>query len=101
MAAYLADTSAWGIARRKAAPPELAKSFADLLAKGEIAICEPVQWELLHSSNNAADFASRREDLAALDLVPFDDADWKRALDICQVSPRRAGRFTAPRRCRT
>ena len=82
MVAYLADTSAWGIARRKTSPPELAKSFADLLSAGRIAICGPVQWELLHSSNNAADFASRREELDALDLVPFANADWKRALDI-------------------
>jgi len=82
MAAYLADTSAWGIARRKTSPPELAKSFADLLSGGEIAICGPVQWELLHSSNNAVDFASRREELDAFDMVPFANADWKRALDI-------------------
>ena len=82
MPTYLADTSAWLLAQRRDAPLELRKSFAELVSSGEIALCGPVQWELLHSSNNAAEFESRREDLDAIDMAPFANADWKRALDI-------------------
>jgi predicted nucleic acid-binding protein len=82
MPTYLADTSAWLLGQRRNAPSGLRKSFADLVAAGEIALCGPVQWELLHSSNNAAEFESRREDLDAFDMVPIANADWQRALDI-------------------
>lgn len=82
MPTYLADTSAWLLAQRRDASSELRKSFADSVSSGEIALCGPVQWELLHSSNNAAEFESRREDLDAFDMVPFAHADWKRAFDI-------------------
>ncbi len=91
MAAFLPDTSAWGVARRKGAPEELRRSFAGLLTAGEIATCGPVMWELLHSSRNAAQFKALREDLAALDQAPFSNADWERALDICQELAERGG----------
>jgi hypothetical protein len=82
MANFLADTSAWVAARRSDAPPELRRSFAILVRAGRIAICGPVQWELLHSSRNAAEYATWRTDFSVLDQVPFANADWKRALDI-------------------
>jgi predicted nucleic acid-binding protein len=83
MATYLADTSAWANARRKNAPPTLFESFGEMLSSGDVATCGPVMWELLHSSNNAAEFRERREDLESLDQAPFANTDWKRALDIC------------------
>jgi predicted nucleic acid-binding protein len=79
---FLADTSAWLLAKRRDAPPELRASFGNLLSSGEVAICGPVQWELLHSSDNAAEYETRRTELTALDQAPFANADWGRALDI-------------------
>jgi predicted nucleic acid-binding protein len=91
VATYLADTSAWGIARRKGAPIELRRFFSGLVAGGEVAICGPVQWELLHSTGNGAAFKALREDLGGLDQAPFGAADWRRALDICQVLAEKGG----------
>ena len=82
MTTFLADTSAWLLAKRRDAPPELRASFVDLLSSDGIAICGPVQWELLHSSNNAAEYEIRRTELTSLAQVPFANADWERALDI-------------------
>jgi predicted nucleic acid-binding protein len=48
-------------------------------------------WEILHSSRNAAEYKSLREDLAALDQAPFANADWERALDICHELAKRGG----------
>lgn len=84
MARYLADTSAWAVAQRRNAAPELRETFGRLLVGGEIATCGPVKWELLHSTNNAAEFRARRDDLEALDQAALDEADWRRALDVCQ-----------------
>jgi predicted nucleic acid-binding protein len=91
VATYLADTSAWGIARRKGAPTEVRRFFSGLIAAGEIAICGPVQWELLRSASNGTAFKALREDLEALDQAPFGTEDWGRALDICQALAERGG----------
>lgn len=91
MTAYLADTSAWMLSRRKDAPDTLRKSFAGLITAGRLAICGPVRWELLHNARNGAEYKALREDLAALEQTPFDDADWERALDICQALAEKGG----------
>jgi len=91
VATYLADTSAWGIARRKGAPVELRRFFSGLVAAGEVAICGPVQWELLHSAGNGTAFTALREDLGSLDQAPFGAEDWGRALDICQALAEKGG----------
>jgi predicted nucleic acid-binding protein len=90
-ALYLADTSAWLLAQRRDAPTELRRGFAERLSRAEIAICGPVEWELLHSTNNAAEYKSLRENLAALDRVSFAGADWERALDVGEALARRGG----------
>jgi predicted nucleic acid-binding protein len=91
VAAYLADTSAWLLSRRRDAPDPLRKSFAGLITAGRIAIAGPVRWELLHNARNGTEYRALREDLAALDRAPFDDADWERALDICQGLAEKGG----------
>lgn len=48
-------------------------------------------WELLHSTKNAEEFRARREDLEHLDQAPIDDADWERALDVCQALADKGG----------
>ena len=85
MATYLADTSAWANARRKTAPQTLRDSFAKLLAAGEVATCGPVMWEMLHSTKDGVEYRARRESMEHLDQAPFANADWGRALDICQA----------------
>lgn len=85
MASCMADTSAWFLSKRRDAPAELRNSFRQMVSRGEVAICGPVQWELLHSTNNAADYSALRQVLMALDHVPFADADWERALDVGQA----------------
>ncbi len=84
MARYLADTSAWGIARRRSVPPPVRASFANLLVLGQVATCGAVIWELLHRADNAAEYVARRGELEQLDQAPFGEADWQRALDIGQ-----------------
>ncbi len=91
MAAYLADTSAWLLSRRKDAPDTLRKTFAGLITAGRVATCGPVRWELLHNARNGAEYKALREDLAALDQAPFDNSDWERALDVCQALAEKGG----------
>lgn len=80
----LADTSAWSVAQRKGAPADLRDEFRGLLLDGVIATCGVVQWELLHSTNNGAEFAARRASLDALQRCSINDADFDAALDLCE-----------------
>lgn len=91
MARYLADTSAWANAHRLGAPEAVSESFGKLLSDREVATCGPVMWELLHSANNAEEYRARRKDLEYLDRAPFEDADWERALDVCQALAEKGG----------
>lgn len=91
MASYLADTSAWLLSQRRNAPAKLRKAFADLLSADEIAICAPVEWELLHSTNNASEYKALRQELAVLARVAFVEADWGRALDLGEALAKKGG----------
>lgn len=91
MARYLADTSAWLLSRRRAAPAQLRKAFADLLSGDEIAICAPIEWELLHSTNNGSEYRALRQNLAVLARVAFAEADWGRALDLGEALAEEGG----------
>jgi hypothetical protein len=79
------------LSRRTDAPTMLRKSFAGLISAGKVAICGPVCWEILHSAKNGSEYRGLREDLAALDQAPFGEADWERALDICQALAEKGG----------
>ena len=70
---------------------ELRERFAQHLSGGEVATCGPVEWELLHSTNNVAEYRALRENLAALDRVSFVEADWERALDVGEALARQGG----------
>lgn len=91
MARYLADTSAWANARRKSAPATLRDSFAEMIARGEVATAGPVIWELLHSTGNVAEYRARREELEYLDQVEVGSAEWKQALDVGQALANKGG----------
>jgi predicted nucleic acid-binding protein len=65
---YLADTSAW---HRSGAAFD---RWADLVARGELAVCVPVALELAYSTRGAQDFAALQERLAGLPRLPLDEA---------------------------
>jgi predicted nucleic acid-binding protein len=75
----LADTSAWVWSRQREGR-ELREEFDALLVAGEIAICDMVALELLHSARNADEFEELREDLEALPQCRITETEWKRAL---------------------
>lgn len=77
----LADTSAWSWSRRRAYP-ELRYVFDKALVDGELATCDMVRLELLHTARSAAEFTEMREELAALPDCPIDKDQWSRALEV-------------------
>jgi predicted nucleic acid-binding protein len=75
----LADTTVWSWSRRKAYP-ELREWFDDALIDGEIAICDMVRLELLHSVRDIDEVHALSEDLDGLPQLPLGEAEWTRAL---------------------
>jgi predicted nucleic acid-binding protein len=75
----LADTSAWSWSRRRAYP-ELRRAFDEALVDGELATCDMVRLELLHSARSATEFAEIAQELAALTDCPIEKEQWNRAL---------------------
>jgi predicted nucleic acid-binding protein len=75
----LADTSAWSWSRRRAYP-ELRYAFDQALVDGQLATCDIVRLELLHSARSASEFAEIRQELAALPDCPIEKEQWNRAL---------------------
>lgn len=73
----LADTSAWTASRRS---PELAAWFNTRVIDGLIAICRPVQLELLHEAKSHREFLDRRMSLEALPVAPCPAEAWDRAI---------------------
>jgi predicted nucleic acid-binding protein len=77
----LADTTAWSWSRR-GLDGDLREEFDTLLVDGEIAICDMVTLELLHSARIADEFEQLLEELEALPRCPIGEAEWKRALGV-------------------
>lgn len=75
----LADTSAWIVRRRDA---ELSRSFAVSVTRREVAICAPVELELLRTARDGDGFRLLREELGALPRVAAGSRVWRRALDV-------------------
>ena len=78
MLRYLADTSAW---TRSRSTPFVAERWAVLVELDEIAVCPPVELEILYSARGPADYALRRRELDGLTSVRLSSADAERALD--------------------
>ena len=55
-------------------------SFDEALIAGEVAVCDMVRLELLHSGRNGVEFRARREELAVLHDCPIGKPEWQRAL---------------------
>ena len=64
---YLADTSAWW---RSRANESIALRWARLLAGHDLAVCVPLQLELLCSARGPADYSVLQEELDALVRLP-------------------------------
>jgi predicted nucleic acid-binding protein len=86
----LADTTTWAWSRR-AKHRDLREEFDALLVAGQIAICDMVALELLHSARNADEFEELREDLEALPQCPITETEWKRSLWVYGQLARRGG----------
>ena len=90
---YLADTSAWA---RSAARESIALRWAELLAGRELAICSPLQLELLYSAESPAAYVSRRNDLERLVQLPL-GPDVEAAALSAQEALARASQHRGPR----
>jgi hypothetical protein len=86
----LADTSAWVWSRRRA-HPELRHAFDAALVDGDVATCDMVLLELLHSARNQDEFAEIRDELAALPNCPIGENQWQRALWVYEQLSARGG----------
>jgi predicted nucleic acid-binding protein len=88
----LADTSAWAWSRRRAYP-DLRRAFDNALVDGELATCDMVRLELLHSARNASEFREIREELTALPDCPISKDQWDRALWVYEQLSAQGGTF--------
>jgi predicted nucleic acid-binding protein len=88
----LADTSAWSWSRRRGYP-ELRRGFDEALVDGELATCDMVRLELLHSARSATEFAEIRQELAALPDCPIEKDQWSRALWVYEQLSAQGGAF--------
>jgi predicted nucleic acid-binding protein len=88
----LADTTAWSWSRRRAYP-ELRTWFDRALIAGELATCDMVRLELLHSARTPTEFAEIRSELAVLPDCPIGEAQWARALWVYEGLSARGGGF--------
>jgi predicted nucleic acid-binding protein len=88
----LADTTAWSWSRRRAYP-ELRPAFDAALIDGELATCDMVRLELLHSARNPTEFVEIRTELEALPDCPIGEAQWDRALWVYEQLGARGGAF--------
>jgi predicted nucleic acid-binding protein len=77
-ASLLADTSVFA----RLGKPDVAAAFAPLVARGEVAMCAPVAFELGFSARSLGDHRMITERLAAFDAVPVGNGDHLRALEI-------------------
>ncbi|HLB44150.1 MAG TPA: PIN domain-containing protein [Candidatus Limnocylindrales bacterium] len=83
----LADTSVW--AHKSHAP--IREWFAAAVEAGDVACCDMVALELLHSARNPHDFALIEMGLAALPWVEPSAADWRRAREVYRALGGRPG----------
>jgi len=83
----LADTSVWAHKSR----PLVRDWFGPAVEAGEIAACDMVALELLHSARNPAEFAFIEDGLQGLPWVEPSAADWERAREVYRALGGRPG----------
>lgn len=74
----LADTSVW--ARKES--PLVREWFVPALEAGEIAVCDMVALEILHSARDGMEFRRVEEALEAVPWISIQSADWHRAREV-------------------
>lgn len=83
----LADTSVWA----RKSNPLLRDWFTSAIEVGEIAGCDMIALELVHSARNPTEFALVEEGLRGLPWVEADATDWLRAREVYRVLGSRPG----------
>jgi predicted nucleic acid-binding protein len=79
VARYLADTSALARLHR----PVVEAALGRLIEAGEVAICGPIELELLRSARGRREYDERRSDLRlGFEYLPAPDEVWQRASDV-------------------
>ncbi len=74
----LADTSVW--ARKE--KPLVREWFVAALEAGEIAVCDMVVLEILHSARDGTEFRRVEDALGAVPWISIQSADWRRAREV-------------------
>lgn len=82
---YLADTSAWARLRW----PAVRRRLGPLIESGDVATCSLVDLEVLYSTRTAREYAEVSAERAGFELLPIEQPDWFRALEIQAVLARR------------
>jgi predicted nucleic acid-binding protein len=77
----LVDTSVWA----RQFHPEIRQWFQEALVGGEVAICDPIRLELLHSARNQEEFRAKRRALTFLPDAPIGPSEWARAIDVYEL----------------
>ena len=77
----LADTSVWARKRH----PAVREWFEAAVIAGDIAVCDMVALELLHSASRPDVFARTEEALKAMPWIRMDGAEWARAREVYRL----------------
>lgn len=85
----LADTSAWSWTRVRGG--EIRREFDEAVVAGNVATCDMVRLELLHSAPSASKFRALHRDLGVLSERPIGKEQWERALDVYEQLARQGG----------
>jgi predicted nucleic acid-binding protein len=83
----LADTSVWALKAR----PAIRDWFLAAVEAGDVACCDVVALELLHSARNPTEFARIELGLAGMPWIEADGADLRRAREVYRALGRRPG----------
>jgi predicted nucleic acid-binding protein len=83
----LADTSVWA----RKSHPDVRDWFVAAVEAGDVAACDMVALELLHSARSPAEFAALELGLAALPWAEMDAAVWRRAREVYRALGARPG----------
>lgn len=83
----LADTSVWARKSHSA----LGAWFISAVEAGDIAGCDMIALELLHSARNPIEFDLIEDGLRGLPWIAADSADWTRAREVYRILGGRPG----------